>query len=159
MNDKSNIKTPLDPSGDFAEIINDTTGVSGITTNNSSQTPPSPNTNSNVGSSSNAQYDVDQEIAEGNIEKDSPKEKLANATLDDTSDNSYLQNETLNSAYAENLKGEQSVSGTTPDPGSDDDVLRSTHEVGLAQNEDEKHPQDLDIGGDIDRSEEYQKTH
>ena len=50
--------------------------------------------------------------------------------------------------------GEQSISGTSPDPSSDDDTLKNVHEMGMQKDEDTEHPQPLDLGGDIDKAEE-----
>jgi hypothetical protein len=55
--------------------------------------------------------------------------------------------------------GEQAVSGSTPDPTADDDTLEAAHAVGTQLNEDEEHPQELDIARDIDKAEESIRTH
>jgi hypothetical protein len=55
--------------------------------------------------------------------------------------------------------GEQSVSGDMPDPASDDDALENAHAVGLRLDEDEEHPKELDIASDIDKAEEYHRSH
>jgi hypothetical protein len=57
---------------------------------------------------------------------------------------SYSQDDSL---------GEQSISGSTPDPTSDDDTLEAAHAVGTQLDEDEENPQDLDIARDIDKAE------
>ena len=57
------------------------------------------------------------------------------------------------------LAGEESVSGSEPAPDSDDDTLENEHQVGLKLDEDEEHPKELDIAGDIDRAEQYHRTH
>lgn len=54
---------------------------------------------------------------------------------------------------------EVSVSGTMPDPESDDDTLKNAQAVGMQAGESTEHPEELDIARDIDKSEEYQKTH
>ncbi len=159
MNDKSNIKTPLDPSGDFAEMINDTTGLPGITTNNKKNTPPQVVSSSNVATASNFRYDKNMDTASDNLKSSTSQEPKSPQKTEAEDNSSYLQNETLNSAYADSVKSEQDISGTTSDPASDDDTLKSAQKMGLAQNEDEEHPQELNIGEDIDKSEEYQKTH
>ncbi len=146
MND-NNIKTPLDPSGDFAEMINDTSGLTGITTNNMSHTPPAVATNSNVGASSNKRFEDNEDIAEGNLESSPPNKKNWPTSQNNQESTTYLQNETLNQAYADNVKGEQSISGSAPDPASDDDVLQNAQDMGLASGEDEEHPKELDLGG------------
>lgn len=40
-------------------------------------------------------------------------------------------------------KSEQAVSGSTPDPESDDDTLQNAQDVGLQLDEDEEHPKEL----------------
>lgn len=57
------------------------------------------------------------------------------------------------------VMGEQSLSGDMPDPESDDNVLENAHAVGLALEEDEEHPKPLNIAADINKAEEYRKTH
>jgi hypothetical protein len=56
-------------------------------------------------------------------------------------------------------QGEQSVSGTTPDVESDDDTLENVHAVGQQLEEDDEHPQELDIARDIDEAEDYHHSH
>lgn len=53
--------------------------------------------------------------------------------------------------------GEQDVSGSTPDPSSDDDTLYNVQAVGGQQGEDSEHPKELDTG--LDESEEYIRHH
>ncbi len=55
--------------------------------------------------------------------------------------------------------GEQSVSGDMPTPDSDDDTLANAQAVGTQTEEDPEHPEELDIGRDIDEAEEYERTH
>ena len=55
--------------------------------------------------------------------------------------------------------GETSISGSTPDPESDDDLLQDVHDVGEQLGEDEEHPKEIDIARDINKTEEYQQTH
>ncbi|CAN5135389.1 hypothetical protein BH09PAT1_BH09PAT1_2880 [soil metagenome] len=57
------------------------------------------------------------------------------------------------------VTGESSVSGSDPDPESDDDTLLNAHAVGLQLGEDLEHPKPLDLGGDINKAEEYIKDH
>jgi hypothetical protein len=60
---------------------------------------------------------------------------------------------------SEQNEGEQSVSGTAPDPEADDDTLENAHDVGEQLDEDEEHAKELDLGSDIDKAEEHTKTH
>lgn len=76
---------------------------------------------------------------------------------------SMTQQHTVNTSDAPNQheynQGEQSVSGSTPDPESDDDTLENAHNMGLQLNEDDEHPQPLNLAADIDKAEEYHRTH
>lgn len=68
-------------------------------------------------------------------------------------------NTTLSSSTVPSVVGEQSISGDMPDPESDDDVLENAHMMGLALDEDEEHPKPLNIASDVQKAEEYRKTH
>jgi hypothetical protein len=89
---------------------------------------------------------------------DTDNEKLHDA-LSDTS----LEDNTINTTsapYAQPYnQGEQSVSGSTPDPDADDDTLANAQAMGTQLEEDEEHPQELNLAGDIDKAEEYHRTH
>jgi hypothetical protein len=54
---------------------------------------------------------------------------------------------------------EQSVSGATPDLESDDDTLANAQAAGTQLDETEENPKELDIGSDVDKAEEYHRTH
>lgn len=56
-------------------------------------------------------------------------------------------------------RGGDSVSGSTPDLESDDDVLRNAHQMGIAPNADLEHPKELNLAEDINKAERYRKTH
>lgn len=62
-------------------------------------------------------------------------------------------------ALDEDIKtGEQSISGSTPDPESDDNTLDAAHDVGLYEDQDEEHPGELGIDEEIRKDElEHQK--
>lgn len=62
-------------------------------------------------------------------------------------------NDTLNEATPPESRDQQSASGTTPDPESDDDVLLMSQQVGLRVDEDEENPQELDIAKQIEEAE------
>lgn len=49
---------------------------------------------------------------------------------------------------------EESISGSTPDPESDDDMLQNAQDVGMQQEEDEEHPEEIDIARDMNNAEE-----
>ena len=52
------------------------------------------------------------------------------------------------------VQGEESVSGSDPDPASDDDMLENAHAVGEQQKEDLENPTEINIGRDINTAEE-----
>ena len=54
-------------------------------------------------------------------------------------------------------RDEVDISGTTPDPESDDDVLENAHQVGVGLDEDLENPEELDISKDVERAERYHR--
>ena len=55
---------------------------------------------------------------------------------------------------------EMSVSGSMPDPESDDDVLKNAHDMGLQRGETfNSKPQELDLDRDLDSNDDFAKTH
>jgi hypothetical protein len=89
---------------------------------------------------------------------DSDNEKLHNA-LSDVSLKDDAANTTKSSYVQPYNQGEQSVSGTTPEPEADDDTLANAQAMGTQLEEDEEHPQELNLAADIDKAEEYHRTH
>lgn len=77
-----------------------------------------------------------------------PRRKIKRIVSDDQKHQSALDQD-------ENT-GEQSISGATPDPESDDNVLDAAKEAGLYEKADEEHPQELNIAEEI---EEAEKAH
>lgn len=53
----------------------------------------------------------------------------------------------------DDVTGEESVSGSTPDLESDDDTLKSAQDAGLYENQDEEHPGELNIASEIEKDE------
>lgn len=51
------------------------------------------------------------------------------------------------------VKGEESISGETPDPESDDNVLDAAHKAGLYTESDEEHPHEVDLANEVDEAE------
>lgn len=62
-------------------------------------------------------------------------------------------------AFDEDSKtGEQTVSGSMPDPESDDNTLDNAHEFGLYDDQDEEHPGELGVDNEVRKDElEHQK--
>ncbi len=83
-----------------------------------------------------------------NNEQDSYKEDLKQLTDQDN----Y-------SPLSPNVRGSNSISGSTPDPESDDDVLQNAHEMGIAPNADLEHSTELNIEKDMNEADLYRQTH
>ncbi len=49
--------------------------------------------------------------------------------------------------------GEQTVSGSMPDPESDDNTLDNAHEFGLYNDQDEEHPGELGVDNEVRKDE------
>lgn len=49
--------------------------------------------------------------------------------------------------------GEQTVSGSMPDPESDDDTLENAHKFGLYKDQDEEHPGELGVDEEVHKDE------
>ncbi len=63
-------------------------------------------------------------------------------------------------ALSPEREDEMSVSGSMPDPESDDDVLKNAHDMGLQRGETfNSKPQELDLDRDLDSNDDYAKTH
>jgi len=75
------------------------------------------------------------------------------------SDYAYLHGKKQQTFKSPQEEGEESMSGTLAGLESDDDVLAAAHEMGIGLSEDYEHPKELDIAKDIDRAEEYKRTH
>lgn len=81
-----------------------------------------------------------------------------NEVGNDTPGFSGVNTESAPYTQPENI-GEQEVSGSTTDPASDDDTLANAQAVGTQLDETADNPQELDVGEDIDKAEEYHRTH
>lgn len=57
-------------------------------------------------------------------------------------------------ALDEDIKtGEQTISGSTPNPESDDNTLDTAHEAGLYEDQDEEHPGEINIAKEVEKDE------
>ena len=57
-------------------------------------------------------------------------------------------------ALDEDIKtGEQTISGSTPNPESDDNTLDAAHQAGLYEDQDEEHPGELNIAKEVEKDE------
>lgn len=158
MPDDKKITTPQDATEDFEEIINDKSGLTGITTNKpqngelDNKDKAHTNTNSGFRNRRNEEigFASDSPYSNGNINEKNPQD----TTIDES-----MNDEVLENAPSPSETGEQSLSGDMPNPEADDDVLQNAKDMGIALDEDSQNPKELDIGGDLDKAEEYQKTH
>lgn len=148
MSKQDGVTTPLNPTKDFEEIINDKTGLTGITTNTNKK-PEMKGEKAQVDESSDFRSKANEDIASAS-EKTTPDHTTHQPNMDPS-----LKDRNV----PPHVAGEQSISGDMPDPSSDDDVLKSAQTMGIALEEDTEHPQELDLGGDIDKGEEYKRTH
>mgnify|MGYP001601634247 CR=1 FL=1 len=71
----------------------------------------------------------------------------------------YLKGKKAHIYKSPQREGEESISGTIAGLESDDDVLEAAHQMGIGLSEDYEHPKELDIAKDIDKAEEYKRTH
>lgn len=55
-------------------------------------------------------------------------------------------------------EGEGKISGTNPEPESDDDMLENAHEMGLYKEDDGEHPQELNLAAEVMKAEEGRKN-
>jgi hypothetical protein len=76
------------------------------------------------------------------------------ASGDDTPGTDDMNTATAPFSHPSN-EGQQSISGSEPDPTSDDDTQAAAQAVGTQLNEDtdQEHPQEIDLGRDIDEAE------
>lgn len=51
-------------------------------------------------------------------------------------------------------EGEQATSGHMPNPESDDDMLESSHQMGMRLDEDDENPQPLNLAREIEKAEQ-----
>jgi hypothetical protein len=149
-------QTPLDPTDNAAGMMNDTTGMTGISKDTNNPNTP-PNTSGPV---SRTMSDYKSQISADPL----PEDPVDAGTTDESQavappGSTPTGNKVFESQDNTESQGEQSVSGTTPDPASDDDTLENAHNVGLRLDEDEEHPKPLGVGDDMDKAEEYQRSH
>jgi hypothetical protein len=150
VRDDQNLGQPMDPTTDYQAFIGDENSMAGITQThgnppnqaddplaNQVQDDPS---NTISPSSSTVHYKVDQALNAEDVGLDHE-------------DINAVGNETIDEASPPHVLGEQSASGDMPDPGSDDDTLNMSHQVGLRLDEDEENPQPLNTAADVAAAE------
>jgi hypothetical protein len=67
--------------------------------------------------------------------------------------NSFRDEERHKKMKTEDMKGEESFSGSMPDPDTDDDVTQMEHEMGLYEKENEENPQEAALGEEVNKAE------
>lgn len=167
-----NKHTPLDPSSDAEEMMGDTSGLTGITRGGPQDGfTTSDNDKRALANRSDYRKEQDANMAS---EEDHP-EKIATNTLGESEKTGVTVNakdaagddsphtDEINTVRApfqqpENL-GQQAANASMPDPTSDDDTLQNAQAVGTQMDEDDEHPEELGMGRDIDKAQEYHRTH
>lgn len=150
------VRTPLDPTDDLGTMIGDTSGLSGVSNDHNSYDDPPKDTGRASSTQSEYKRAVSRDIPSVASES---KVDVADTPPEATPGSMSTGNKTLDEGLPPHVTGEQGVNATNPDPASDDDTLANAHNVGLRLDEDEEHPQELDIGSDIDKAEEYHHSH
>lgn len=92
----------------------------------------------------------------GKLDTVSYDKPLDNDTF--SQDMEELKKKANSSVESPGERGANSVSGSTPDPESDDDVLQNAHNMGIAPNADLEHPTELNTAKDIDTAEKNRGT-
>lgn len=149
-------QTPLDPNDNAQGMMNDTTGLTGISKDTNNPSTPTNDTGDVARTMSDFQSKASKSppVDKGQFVGNSVPPTQA------TPGSTPVGNDELsNPAVSPDEVGEQSVSGDMPDPASDDDTLANAQNVGLRLDEDEEHPKPLDIGSDRDKAEEYHRSH
>lgn len=163
-NDKRN-KSPRgvdDPTANTNNMLNDTTGLTGMTQNNTN-TDVGAHDGSSLETESATRARVDDDLADDKDTQRKPIKPMTAHYQREQATESLNSDEGNNRHYivptSPSVQGETSVSGDMPDPESDDDTLANAQFMGQQANEDEEHPQELDIARDLDEAEEYIRTH
>ncbi len=60
-------------------------------------------------------------------------------------------------AFKASQTDEESITGDTPDPESDDDMLENAHDMGLYKADDGAHPQELNLAGEVMKAEDNRR--
>lgn len=96
----------------------------------------------------------------------SKTKKLKIVSYDEPVDNDTFKQNIEEMNQSENIslespgeRGNNSVSGSTPDLESDDDTLLNAHQMGIAPNADLENPKELNISKNLNDAEKYQRTH
>jgi hypothetical protein len=72
---------------------------------------------------------------------------------DDTQSSNNDDDSKHQSTQSPSVADEQSLSGSTPDPESDDDTLEAAHEAGLYEDADDEHPAELNLAEEVEKDE------
>jgi hypothetical protein len=140
---------PIDPTNDAEDMMGDTYGLTGITTNTNPKTQDQDDDLEDISQMSDIAELVSKDMAEEDEVITSPSTNLPVLDQDEAAGN-----DTLSVPVSPAVSGEQSVSGDMPDPSSDDDTLSNAQAMGFQMDEDIEHPQELDMARDIDLAEQ-----
>lgn len=150
----SSLGNPINPSKDASPAMGDTYGLTGITVSNAPESPLSADDLLKQEQNQDDPIGLVSIFSDEALEKEaiSPNafadpDELILAQLDGSSD------ETINEATPTDVLGELSISGDTPDPESDDDMLLNSHQVGLRLDEDYDNPKPLNAAADVAAAE------
>ncbi len=149
-------QTPLDPTDNAQGMMNDTTGMTGVSKDTNDPNTPPPSREPVSQTMSDFKHQATRDMPS---QKDEFMSDAADEVPQATPGSTPTGNKTLDEETPPHVAGEQGMNATNPDPASDDDTLANAQNVGLRLDEDEEHPQELDIGSDIDKAEEFHRTH
>jgi hypothetical protein len=172
---------PLDPTRNAVDWFGDPSGLTGITTgktpNSDAKLAPelydddeyNKSINRTMSSTKAAQVEdiaseeeTDLPTTRQNLRADFDGEPYT-VNVKDAAGNDSPGSDAINTTqqpYAQpDYRSEQAISGSMPDPTSDDDTLEVAQAMGMQLEEDDEHPQELNIARDIDQAEEDLRTH
>lgn len=147
MDDKK--KTlPDDPTDHGDDFLADPTGLTGVTQSNDNPNDDATDEEKMSDETYEESKDLGSDFGERSENNLKP--------LTDTDNQIDIDGAGVNSPES---VGEYDESGSAPDPASDDDVTQAAQDMGIGLDADPEHPQELNIAADIDKAEEYQRTH
>lgn len=147
MNRDQSTKKPLDPTANTDQFNTDTTG-------STKYFPPDQNVP--------GQTHSDMPGISKSMSRASYNEAVNQSSLSDSKapGSPTPSSDDINSmTKPPHIVGEQSISGDMPDPDSDDSVDAAANQMGIGLSNNTENPAELDIASDIDKAEEYNKTH
>lgn len=144
---------PLDPNYDFGQVWGDDFGKTGITTNHG----PS-NTTEEIRKRDASSSTPDNMVSTQSSTVMSKAQNLAQVDPTDDvnlSDHVSMDEDETTPGYDDD---EASAMGSATIPEADDDTLQMSHLVGLRQDEDPEHPQELNTAADVAAAERARRS-